>query len=82
MNSGNRWKHGYTGGGVGDDWFSGKVSELVRLEHWGEKKEERKLEHQGNRKMKKRHKKGKKSEQLGKLKNIGGMRTTRAQGGK
>jgi len=51
MNSGNRWKHGYVGDGVGDDWLSGRDSELVRLEHG--KKEKRKLEHQSNtRKMK------------------------------
>jgi hypothetical protein len=39
MNSGNRWKHGYAGDGVGDDWFLEKDSELVGLEH-GEKREE------------------------------------------
>jgi hypothetical protein len=46
MSYGNRWKHGYTGDGINGEWFSGKGSELVRLEHGG--KEKRKLKHQSN----------------------------------
>jgi hypothetical protein len=60
MNSGNRWKHGYTGGGVGDDWLSGKDSELVKLGRGKEGK--RTLKHGKNGK---RHREGKISERAG-----------------
>ena len=46
-------------------------------------KERRKLEHQSNtRKMKRGIGKGRYQKQEGKIKNIGGMRVTGAQGGK
>jgi hypothetical protein len=79
MNSGNRWRHGYAGDGVGGDWFSGKDSELIKLEH-GEK-EKKKLKHQSNTgKMKRGTGRGRYQKQQGKIKNMGGA--TGAQGGK